>query len=306
MLLEPVVYKYKTSGKLVVQLDQGYWYDLTSRMNFSSSPPHRINRKTEIIATKWTLEVEKNNGEYLIVRAFERVVKPIVVKESSGPLEDRVNISPSKYLTKAEKQYINPEKYKLNSKHQTHLTLLWISVFFLFILYFTKHWYAALAVHMSLALLYWHSRPPADDPLRISEVENAKERARQKRTNEFDSLVADFFNWERLDGKAFEIAVAKLFEMQGWTVKLTPDTNDGGIDLIMKNNEEEACVQCKAFSSNVGVSTARELHGIKNQWPQANRFIIVALNGFTKPAIDFSKDHSIELFSIKYDHFGLV
>lgn len=66
-----------------------------------------------------------------------------------------------------------------------------------------------------------------------------------------------------LDPSAFEEYVAyRLFARQGYQVINTRDTKDGGIDiLITDDNGRQAIVQCKRYKGTVGSATVRELYG---------------------------------------------
>lgn len=117
--------------------------------------------------------------------------------------------------------------------------------------------------------------------------------------------MSEFENWRKLDGISFENAVGKLYQDQGYIIKTTQTSSDGGVDLILSKENEQIVVQCKCYAKNIGIAAVRELNGIKKEWPNANSFVLVGLNGFTKPARAFATEHNIELFSIKHDHFEL-
>jgi uncharacterized membrane protein YeaQ/YmgE (transglycosylase-associated protein family) len=61
----------------------------------------------------------------------------------------------------------------------------------------------------------------------------------------------------------FEAYVAhRLFARQGYQVINTPDTKDGGIDVLITDPYgRQAVVQCKRYRGTVGSATVRELYG---------------------------------------------
>lgn len=101
------------------------------------------------------------------------------------------------------------------------------------------------------------------------------------------------------------MAIARLFKKKGYSVEYTPTSNDGGIDLLLTKDLERIGVQCKAYNKNVGVAAVRELQGVKLQWSNLNRFMLVSLHGFSRQAREFSKQYDIELFSIEKDVFNI-
>ena len=67
----------------------------------------------------------------------------------------------------------------------------------------------------------------------------------------------------KLTPSEFESYVAQqLFALHGYTVVNTPDTRDGGIDIVVVDGSgRRAIVQCKRYKGTVGASTVRDLYG---------------------------------------------
>ena len=67
----------------------------------------------------------------------------------------------------------------------------------------------------------------------------------------------------KLSPSEFESYVAQqLFALHGYTVVNTPDTRDGGIDIVVVDESgRRAIVQCKRYKGTVGASTVRDLYG---------------------------------------------
>jgi restriction system protein len=67
----------------------------------------------------------------------------------------------------------------------------------------------------------------------------------------------------RLEPSEFEDYVAyRIFARQGYKVLNTPDTKDGGIDVLITDEYgRQSVVQCKRYKGTVGSATVRELYG---------------------------------------------
>lgn len=95
--------------------------------------------------------------------------------------------------------------------------------------------------------------------------------------------------WWKLDGWEFEEEVAKVFRLNGYKAKVTKKTSDGGVDVIMRKEGKKIISQCKHYTSPVGVSVARELNGLREDF-NADELILIASSGVTKSCSDFIKN----------------
>ena len=86
--------------------------------------------------------------------------------------------------------------------------------------------------------------------------------------------------WIDLSGYAFEKEVAKLYERLGYTTQVTQKSGDGGVDIILKKDNEKIAIQCKHHAKPVGPAPVRELMGVVASHDY-DRGIFVSLNGFT-------------------------
>jgi len=68
---------------------------------------------------------------------------------------------------------------------------------------------------------------------------------------------------QELSPSEFEEYVAyRLFARQGYLVHNTPDTRDGGIDVLLTDRKgNQAIVQCKRYRHTVGEEVVRDLYG---------------------------------------------
>jgi hypothetical protein len=101
-------------------------------------------------------------------------------------------------------------------------------------------------------------------------------------------------HWLSLSGIAFEREVRDLFVRSGIAARLTPPSNDGGIDLILPDG---AVVQCKSGISRVRPSVVRDLYGAMVACG-APRGILIATGGFSPGVCEFAYDKPIELWDI--------
>jgi len=105
-------------------------------------------------------------------------------------------------------------------------------------------------------------------------------------------------NYAEMSGVEFEEYVKRLLERKGWRVDTTALTRDGGIDLIARRNDDVSVevtlyVQCKNYSSPVGVDVVRELNGSLPKQLPGMRGVLVCPSGFTADAMAFAKDRGI-------------
>ena len=95
-----------------------------------------------------------------------------------------------------------------------------------------------------------------------------------------------------LKPRKFEELIAELLFREGFDIKLTPETRDGGRDILAFNKSSIGkhlyLVECKKYSPQipVGVSLVRALYGCVEQ-ERATAGMIVTTSYFSKDALDF-------------------
>ena len=96
----------------------------------------------------------------------------------------------------------------------------------------------------------------------------------------------------------FERVIASMFEKKGFTVKITPQTRDGGKDIFVAKND--LCsflfyVECKKYAPNqhVGIDVIQRLYGVISA-EKATGGIIATTSYFTKPAKDYIQENHLE------------
>lgn len=108
-----------------------------------------------------------------------------------------------------------------------------------------------------------------------------------------------------LSPREFEEMVAELFRQQGFEVELTPETRDGGCDIIASKNigglPFMLLIECKKYAKTnpVGVNLIRSLLGVQND-RKANKAVLVTTSRFTSSARCFAErqQHLISLMDI--------
>lgn len=108
-----------------------------------------------------------------------------------------------------------------------------------------------------------------------------------------------------LEWKRFEMLAAEYFRILGKRVEAMTHGADGGIDArVFTNNADvlEYAIQCKAWSSPVGVKEIRELFGVMAH-ESAGKGIFMTTSTFTDDAKKFASEHSNKLFLIDGQKF---
>lgn len=100
----------------------------------------------------------------------------------------------------------------------------------------------------------------------------------------------------RLTPSEFEEYVAqRVFARQGYTVHNTPDTGDGGVDVLLTDrNGRTAVVQCKRYRSTVGEEIVRDLYGTMMH-QGADRAFLVTTGSISPQAWKWAAGKPIEL-----------
>lgn len=98
--------------------------------------------------------------------------------------------------------------------------------------------------------------------------------------------------------REFEQLVGEAFRRRGWRVEETGlGGADGGIDLILSNDDRRELVQCKQWrSQQVGVAVVREMWGLASHHG-VDGIKIVSLGNYTEDAAAFARGKPIELIN---------
>ncbi len=98
----------------------------------------------------------------------------------------------------------------------------------------------------------------------------------------------------RITSRSFEELVAELLSRDGLDIELTPETRDGGRDILATSRgpfgSNLFLVECKKFAPNrpVDVSVVRALYGVVEA-ERANGGLLVTTSYLSQPSISFAK-----------------
>jgi SNF2 family DNA or RNA helicase/HJR/Mrr/RecB family endonuclease len=106
---------------------------------------------------------------------------------------------------------------------------------------------------------------------------------------------------DRLHPNLFEACIATLYKKQGFDVKLTPYTNDKGVDVVVMKNGENYLIRAKQTTSLVSDSAIQEICTAKNYYE--NHFkepfslLVLTNNDYSLPAVTLAKSNNIKLLN---------
>ena len=96
----------------------------------------------------------------------------------------------------------------------------------------------------------------------------------------------------------FEHYIATLYEAQGFRVTVTKQSGDGGIDVILENEEGKTAVQVKRYDQKtVGRPEVQNLVGASLKG--FNNRIMVTSSDFSREALEYAHDHGVTLVNGK-------
>lgn len=103
--------------------------------------------------------------------------------------------------------------------------------------------------------------------------------------------------WKDIDGRGFELGVAKVLLEKGCSVKHTGSSwGDEGVDLVLQKDNKKIIIQCKAFKNYVSAGFVRELYGtLMHQ--KADEAWLVVTSGFYSGAKEFAYNKPIKLLT---------
>lgn len=122
---------------------------------------------------------------------------------------------------------------------------------------------------------------------------------KRKQRHALLATVAESTAANALDGmtwREFEMLVGEAFRLQGYQVVETGGTGaDGGVDLVLRKNNETFFVQCKQWKAyKVGVEVVRELYGVMAARGAAGGFVVTS-GQFTDVATQFAQGRNMKL-----------
>jgi SNF2 family DNA or RNA helicase len=116
-----------------------------------------------------------------------------------------------------------------------------------------------------------------------------------------DNAQRDSF--AEMSGREFEEWTERLFRRLGFQVELTPPSRDGGVDLVARREdvigvETALYIQCKNYSSPLGVEPVRALVGCLPPDEPGARAAMICPSGFTSEAMRFGKLRGVQMIDM--------
>lgn len=134
----------------------------------------------------------------------------------------------------------------------------------------------AVAIFVAVSALRGHSGPAN------------REAARHRR------LAYDVDAMHAMEGDEFEQLCGDYFATLGYTVDFTPQSGDGGIDLVLTRDGGLAVAQCKRTRKPVGEPVVRDLFGALHH-TGADEAFLCASSGFTPAAQSWAEGKPLVL-----------
>ena len=109
--------------------------------------------------------------------------------------------------------------------------------------------------------------------------------------------------FSRMSSRDFEDWLADRLRAQGFGVRQTPPSYDGGLDLVARRRdalgvETHLWIQCKNRQAPVGVAVLRELRGAIPDRTAGGTAVAACPAGFTSEARAFAAAHGIQLWDV--------
>jgi hypothetical protein len=123
----------------------------------------------------------------------------------------------------------------------------------------------------------------------LREADEAWKKEEENRRAEFAREARAKGFWLDLSPTEFESKVGELFRAAGYNVRVTPASNDAGIDLRLEKQGSCAIVQCKRFrTGNVSRPDVQQFYGVLMADECMKEGFFVTTAGFTDGAIEFT------------------
>lgn len=110
----------------------------------------------------------------------------------------------------------------------------------------------------------------------------------------------DIHSLDEIEGHEFEYYCAELLKKRGFEeVSVTKGSGDFGVDVLAEKDGVTYAIQCKAYTSPVGVKAVQEAYAGREYY---DRMVGAVLTNqyFTKPAVEAAKKLKILLWDRGY------
>ncbi len=132
----------------------------------------------------------------------------------------------------------------------------------------------------------------------LDEKEEERILARQiyiKRKEEERALSSGIYEVDSMTGREFEFFLSIYFKKLGYDVTLTPQTQDYGADLVLRENGAITIIQAKRSQKPVSIKAVQEIASAIKHY-NADKAIVITNNRFTQNAFDLAKSNKVELW----------
>lgn len=92
----------------------------------------------------------------------------------------------------------------------------------------------------------------------------------------------------------FETFCKRRLERCGWTVSLTPQSGDQGVDLLAQKDGLQVAIQCKKYSKSVGNRAVQEIIA-GAMYYNISQMAVVTTSQYTNPAHDLALSANVKL-----------
>ena len=100
-----------------------------------------------------------------------------------------------------------------------------------------------------------------------------------------------------MDPRKFENAIAELFRALGYQVRVTPYSNDGGKDAILRKNDQKFLVECKRYAATRSVGRRdMQIFASAMRDESADSGFSITTGTFTRTATDYARKNRIETY----------
>ena len=139
-----------------------------------------------------------------------------------------------------------------------------------------------------------------------------EELVRKREFNTVKNGINDIIEYYEEKPTEFEKLCARVFEAAGYTAKVTPQTNDGGFDILLINEQERGIAECKCYAPNniVGRPAIQKLVGA-NIVAKAEKMFFITTSDFSVAASVYASQTGVELVNgkrliIALEHYGFI
>lgn len=102
---------------------------------------------------------------------------------------------------------------------------------------------------------------------------------------------------DKMSGREFEEYLASMFKKLGYSVQLTPASQDYGADLVLKKDQKRIVVQAKRYNNKVGIAAVQEIYSSQKLYKADEAWIVTNNHDFTSQAKILAKKNDVVLIN---------